>query len=119
MSAMEKLLESVEKNGKGAIPYPPLISEQRDILQTQQDRQIVNWLSDLNFWAKQDDTFERHEEGTGQWMLDDPQFQSWINGDTAVLWCPGDRIPLACSPLTHFSRCRKNNPRVILFQKFG
>jgi len=114
---MGKVLGYVEKNVKGAIPWlRSLTAEQRDILQTQEDREIVKWLSDLNFWGKQDDTFERHEKGTGEWMLNDPRFESWINGDTAVLWCPGDRIPLTPSPLTQFSRCGKDDSCVTLFQ---
>ena len=60
-------------------------------MQDQLSRQIVNWLTPLNFWLKQDDTFERRQEGTGEWLLNDLAFQEWIKGDTKVLWCPGDR----------------------------
>jgi hypothetical protein len=58
--------------------------------------EILDWLSSLNFWAKQDDTFERREEGTGEWFLNDPKFQGWMKGDFEVLLCPGDRTAL-CS----------------------
>jgi hypothetical protein len=65
--------------------------DQETYIQDQQSREIVNWLTPLNFWLKQDDTFERHQEGTGEWLLNDPSFREWINGGTKVLWCPGDR----------------------------
>ena len=31
----------------------------------------------------------RREEGTGLWFLKAPQFQTWIAGDSSILWCPG------------------------------
>jgi hypothetical protein len=69
-----------------------LAIEQRDMLASNQDREIVKWLSGLNFWAKQNDTLERHQEGTGQWFLEHPTFQSLVTGDTtATSWC----IPLS------------------------
>lgn len=71
--------------------YGGVIEDQRDQFQNEESLQILNWLSDLNFWMKQDDTFERRQEGTGEWLLVDPSFQCWMNGDCDVLWCPGDR----------------------------
>jgi len=68
-----------------------LIADQRARLDAEESLKIVKWLSDLNFWTKQDDAFERCQEGTGEWLFSDPTFRSWIDGDTAVLWCPGDR----------------------------
>jgi len=68
--------------------------DQRDRLQDQDSETIIRWLSDLNFWAKQDDSFQRHQEGTGEWFLNDPAFQNWVtSSENTVLWCPGDRKP--------------------------
>jgi len=68
-----------------------LIKAQREKLDDNESQKVIQWLSDLNFWTKQDNAFARHEEGTGEWLWSDPAFRSWIDGDTAVLWCPGDR----------------------------
>jgi len=70
-----------------------LIVEQRDKTEGEKTRKVISWLSSLNFWAKQIDTFQRRQPGTGQWFLTHPTFESWSRSDHAkVLWCPGARI---------------------------
>jgi hypothetical protein len=54
-------------------------------------RKILNWLSKRNFWTNQLDYFARAEDGTGQWLLDSPEFKTWIAGEKQFLWCCGDR----------------------------
>ncbi|KAN0073009.1 hypothetical protein V8E54_009123 [Elaphomyces granulatus] len=55
----------------------------------QKNRHIVDWISTLNFSTKQNDFFGRHQEGTGEWMLQDVTFKKWLDGTERVLWCPG------------------------------
>jgi len=59
-----------------------------------EDQKLLNWLSPLTFWAMHSDTFGRRQPGTGEWLLVDERFQSWISGETKYLWCPGDRNSL-------------------------
>ena len=54
-------------------------------------RTILNWISKLNYWTKQNDTFGHAAPGTGEWLLESSEFKGWIEGDKRVLWCPGDR----------------------------
>jgi hypothetical protein len=54
-------------------------------------RKILNWISKLNYWDNQKDYFDRTEPRTGQWFLDSVEFKGWMEGETRVLWCPGDR----------------------------
>jgi len=64
-------------------------------------RKILDWLSPLNFWAKQRDILDQAEPGTGLWLLNSQELESWIRGDTRTLWCPGNRISLVhCLVLT-------------------
>ena len=58
----------------------------------QESQKIVAWLSPLNFWAKQDDTLSEKQEGTGQWLFEDPAFKGWLGGIDRTLWCPGMRM---------------------------
>lgn len=61
--------------------------------QEQQQREaIIDWLSPLDFWTKQDDIFNRHQEGTGQWLLYSDEFRNWLSGTGNTLWCPGIRM---------------------------
>jgi len=58
----------------------------------QKSQDIVNWISTLNFSAKQNDFFGRHQEGTGEWLLKDDTFKNWLDGTERILWCPGLRM---------------------------
>lgn len=60
----------------------------------QESRDVLNWLSPLNFWTKQNDTFSRKAEGTGQWLFEDPAFNRWLAGTERMLCCAGMRMSL-------------------------
>ena len=58
-------------------------------------RTILNWLSpELNFWIKQRDFLALCKEGTGEWLLDHPEFEKWLSGTNSTLWCPGIRMSI-------------------------
>lgn len=54
-----------------------------------EERDVVKWLSPLDFSSKQNDALSRRQEGTGQWLLKSTEFRSWLDTAGTVLWCPG------------------------------
>ncbi|MCJ1380087.1 hypothetical protein MMC17_003190 [Xylographa soralifera] len=52
-------------------------------------RKVIAWLSPLNFTSQQDDTISKRQAHTGRWFFKTQQFQSWMHGEEAVLWCTG------------------------------
>jgi hypothetical protein len=70
-----------------------LILDQEDGAGDEKTRKIRNWLSPsrLNFGAMQSDIFGQRQSGTGEWLLADEKFRSWIRGEIKYLWCPGGR----------------------------
>ena len=54
-------------------------------------RVIADWLSPLNFKAKQMDVIAKRAEGTGQWLLESEEFKTWLDGTSETLWCSGLR----------------------------
>ena len=56
-----------------------------------EERDLMKWLSPLEFFSKQNDALNRRQEGTGQWLLESIEFRSWLNTARRVLWCPGIR----------------------------
>jgi Cdc6-like AAA superfamily ATPase len=54
----------------------------------QESRDIINWLSSLNCWTTQNDTFNKRIDGTGEWLLEHGEFNKWLDG-THTLWCHG------------------------------
>ena len=69
-------------------------SDGKDTIRDMQERrEIVNWLSPLNFKAVHGEILQIGQEGTGQWALESEEFQSWRNGSKEFLWCRGIREP--------------------------
>jgi hypothetical protein len=61
-----------------ALIYLP---DQESQIRDQDSREIVNWQSLLNFWLKQDDTIKRRQGGTGELLLNHPEFKKEVDGD--------------------------------------
>ncbi|KAK1140225.1 hypothetical protein N8T08_010522 [Aspergillus melleus] len=52
-------------------------------------QEIVEWLTPIEFHSQQNDFYKQRQEGTGQWLLTNPEFNSWLNGTSQALFCPG------------------------------
>ncbi|KAL2014315.1 hypothetical protein VTN00DRAFT_1840 [Thermoascus crustaceus] len=58
--------------------------------QDNQERQaILDWLSPVTYATQQSDNISRRQPGTGQWLLDSPEFQAWVVMPKQTLFCPG------------------------------
>ena len=53
-------------------------------------REICQWLSPLDFPAQQREIYSRHQEESGQWLLQSEVFKGWLESEGGVLLCPGD-----------------------------
>ncbi|MCJ1263487.1 hypothetical protein MMC22_003357 [Lobaria immixta] len=62
-------------------------------LTKRQDQQglqaIINWLSPLQFPAQQLDTISRRQKGTGRWLIQSDQFNTWLKTTGETLFCSG------------------------------
>jgi ankyrin repeat protein len=61
----------------------------KDLVDEAQVKEMIDWLSPLNFIAKQQLLFREHHEGTCKWFLDDDDFREWIEHENGILICPG------------------------------
>ena len=50
---------------------------------------ILDWLTAIDYAPQQNDFITRRQEGTGQWLLDSVEFQTWLETDKQTLFCPG------------------------------
>ncbi|KXH44474.1 ankyrin repeat protein [Colletotrichum simmondsii] len=64
-------------------------NEIRQQFQDENKAMILEWLTPIDFAAQQSDNIERRYVGTGQWLLDCPEFQTWIQTENTTLFCPG------------------------------
>ncbi|UPL02096.1 hypothetical protein LCI18_013030 [Fusarium solani-melongenae] len=64
-----------------------------DQLNLQQDNQqglrALDWLTPLHYDAQQQDFISRRQPGTGKWLLDSKEYQSWLTTVGHTLFCPG------------------------------
>ena len=61
--------------------------------QSTQVEAVLDWLSPLTMYQRQQDTLSRRHGNTGSWLLEEPIFQQWVNseGSDRTLWCSVDR----------------------------
>ncbi|KAH6706258.1 hypothetical protein BKA61DRAFT_558724, partial [Leptodontidium sp. MPI-SDFR-AT-0119] len=55
----------------------------------QQRQTILGWLTSIDYGAQQRDFIDRRQQGTGQWLLNSDEFQTWLNAEKQTLFCPG------------------------------
>ncbi|RYP04866.1 hypothetical protein DL764_004189 [Monosporascus ibericus] len=50
---------------------------------------ILHWLTPVDYAPQQSDFINRRQVGTGQWLLDSPEFQVWVQTEKRTLFCHG------------------------------
>jgi len=50
---------------------------------------ILKWLTPIDYAPQQNDYVRRRQLGTGQWLLDSAEFQTWLDTGKKTLFCPG------------------------------
>ncbi|PLB55742.1 ankyrin [Aspergillus steynii IBT 23096] len=61
----------------------------RSVISEAQRKDIIEWLSPLNFMAKQRMIFAEHHKGTCRWFLERKDYLAWKAEDNAMLFCAG------------------------------
>jgi hypothetical protein len=54
-----------------------------------EDIKILDWLTKTDYGPQQNDYIKRRQPGTGQWLLDSAEFQTWLKTERQTLFCPG------------------------------
>ncbi|KAF4962386.1 hypothetical protein FSARC_9530 [Fusarium sarcochroum] len=55
-----------------------------------EDLRILNSLTAIDYTPQQKDFFDRRQPGTGQWFLESPESQKWLEVKQRTLFCPGN-----------------------------
>jgi hypothetical protein len=58
-------------------------------LDRKEDLEILNWITLIDYGPQQTDYIRRRQAGTGQWLLDSAEYQSWLKTSKQTLFCPG------------------------------
>ena len=58
--------------------------------QNDQERRIIlDWLTNIDYASQQSDFINRRQVGTGQWLIDSEEYQTWVQTPKETLFCPG------------------------------
>jgi NACHT domain len=55
----------------------------------QERREILDWLTPIDYAPQQSDFINRRQTGTGQWLLHSKEYQAWQKTDNQTMLCPG------------------------------
>ncbi|KAL6825975.1 ankyrin repeat-containing domain protein [Trichoderma sp. SZMC 28015] len=58
-------------------------------LDSDEDLQILEWITSTDYGPQQSDFFGKRQPGTGQWLLDSIEYQTWLSARKQTLFCPG------------------------------
>ncbi|KAJ7851874.1 ankyrin repeat-containing domain protein [Mycena leptocephala] len=80
-----------KEGGDGGAGQGPMFqaTSMQVVIQSPEDREIINWVSPLNFFPRQADILKARQPGTGEWFLQDHLFKKWRAGEIHALWCRG------------------------------
>jgi hypothetical protein len=77
-------------------------------------KEIITWISPINFFVAQKDILSRHQKGTCETVLQSPELKAWMRELGAKLLCSGIRLscpflPASLSALTYHSWFRQDD----------
>ncbi|TGJ72390.1 hypothetical protein EYR41_004289 [Orbilia oligospora] len=58
-------------------------------LDGEENRKILDWITPIDDSSRHNDTLNRRQPGTGEWLLNSTEYQNWLNTVKEVLFCPG------------------------------
>ncbi|KAK8048380.1 hypothetical protein PG994_010110 [Apiospora phragmitis] len=65
------------------------VAYNKSVLDRKEDRDVLDWLTPLNYGPQHSDYLRRRQPGTGQWLLDSEEYQTWRETRQQTLFCPG------------------------------
>ncbi|KAH7128264.1 hypothetical protein B0J11DRAFT_524487 [Dendryphion nanum] len=118
-----KLSEAIKSDTDFVRAHVPVIQSGVEKIQQDQDfakyRQLVEWISPLDYPAQQSDILRRRQEGTGQWFLDAPETAKWLTEAKGTLFCPGipgaGKTMIAAIAIDHLSKSAQNSPHGLAY----
>ena len=86
---MKALDERVVSMLDGIEELTQQVSSIKSTMLSAEDQNILEWLSRYDFSASHTSAASRRESGTGDWILDSPQYGEWKTSECSLLWLHG------------------------------
>jgi hypothetical protein len=55
----------------------------------QRKRELLEWICPADYSVQHGDYIDRRQTDTGEWFLQDPRYQEWVQSEQSTLFCPG------------------------------
>lgn len=65
------------------------VAQVKSKLDRKEDMEILDWIMPFDYGPQHADHIRRRQPGTGQWLIDSPEYQSLLNNSQQLLFCPG------------------------------
>jgi hypothetical protein len=69
-----------------------------EMMRDERRTQLLQWLTSVNIDIKYNDEREKHQEGTGAWLVNGTQFEQWMKTANSVLWLHGKGVISTSDP---------------------
>jgi hypothetical protein len=110
----EVLIKSIVLNTMSGIKVG--VETVKSKLDRNEDLEILNWLTPIDYDAQQSDYIRRRQPETGQWLLDSKEFQTWLQTSKQTLYCPGipgaGKTILTSIVVNDLIKLPQNNPNI-------
>ncbi|KAK4653514.1 hypothetical protein QC762_0084380 [Podospora pseudocomata] len=81
-----------------------------------EDKEVLDWLTKIDYGPQQSDYLKRRQPGTGQWLLDSEKFKGWLSASNQTLFCPGipgaGKTILTSVVVDHLGSKFHNDPKI-------
>jgi len=82
-------------------------------------RELLDWLCPTDYHTQHGDYIRRRQSDTGEWFLQDPKFQEWMQSEHSTLFCPGmpgaGKTIMAALVIDHLLRSKHEAERPVVF----
>ncbi|KAN0080897.1 hypothetical protein V8E54_004101 [Elaphomyces granulatus] len=87
--AIKEVSEKVNKIEEGVGSINRTVSSLHSTQEGEYRRELLGWLSPIDYAGLQSDTLRKRQAGTGEWFLKSTPFIEWLEGKKKTLFCPG------------------------------
>jgi hypothetical protein len=61
----------------------------QDDAAVERKRELLEWICPADYSVQHGDYIDRRQPDTGEWFLQDPRYQEWVQSEQSTLFCPG------------------------------
>ncbi|EXJ88937.1 hypothetical protein A1O3_02001 [Capronia epimyces CBS 606.96] len=92
---------------------PGSSSQHKEVTRMEKLSEILEWLSPVGFWGKQNGLLQRAQPGTGMWIFEEPLFKSWLAKEHQFVLCSGEagagKTMLSSIIIQYLSQSKRQN----------